>query len=855
MSNTYISRGNIKFKKLRNKDSYMYAFLERRKKAADFALNDNNKIYYKYEVPYYILKNEEELLELKEKNKNQMNSVRNKSEFYKTYKTLKNSITHKSSNISSSNKVIIEKENNKYYLSHESLEDKKDQKYNDKYSDKLDYNIEMNKKYNNIKHHTINVTSKTKKNKTYDINQKRNLSWKNLQIQKTTTLNNYEFSETNNKKENEIDKSPHPFLVMTNENDFNINNHRDFKTIKSSTRENDINKIIEKYKNINIENEEANINIYYESSPKAKKIQQKNKNNNINKPKNISEPKNLFEKTKNIYALKDTKSSNDIRNNNYNFKYKSRINEISPIKTHFQYDIKEFNGDTKNLEKIFDSQTLNSNRNSKSDNNKKIKNNLKLVKQNSNQNENQDLNLGYYKDEKSSNLYNFNNEINNNSEKLKNVGILYKNKKYYVDENLNNLEIPLIIEDDKDKNKYNINLDNIENNNNNNEIIKENDYLEIKQKEENKFPEINGNENDIQQLNNSFKNSKEKENNQVLEKYINPLENKSLQINNTNNNNFNLTKPKENNNKIKNIKAQSYKKISEGHNFESLKEKYESFLTKEEKEPNIQSKVVNSLLSIKEDLNNNNNMGNHNKSLVRNIQEKIKILKSNKSKNNPPEYDNYIDEINECYTKIKLKEEKDNLTLKKYYEELIEKENNEIEKGEKKEKREIKTKKERKNENLKENMKVNDNKKNIIQKSKRLEYIMRNLINNKRYNYYDYHYLSNKMNKNKVKNRENIDINNIHFLGNSAPDINLIVDQSNDENIKIIDENEFTKLRKKNVRSARILNKNETTNVENKKNQNYRRNSDILSNYYNYISPRLIIKDVNHKIMPPNELN
>ena len=79
MSNKYISKPNIKFKKLRNKDSYMHEFLERRKKAADFALNDKNKFYYQYETPYYILRNEEELMELKRKNKNQMNSIKNKN--------------------------------------------------------------------------------------------------------------------------------------------------------------------------------------------------------------------------------------------------------------------------------------------------------------------------------------------------------------------------------------------------------------------------------------------------------------------------------------------------------------------------------------------------------------------------------------------------------------------------------------------------------------------------------------------------------------------------------------------------------------------------------------------------------
>ena len=78
--------------------------------------------------------------------------------------------------------------------------------------------------------------------------------------------------------------------------------------------------------------------------------------------------------------------------------------------------------------------------------------------------------MGYYKDEKSSNLYNFNNKINNkHKEKLKNVGILYKNNKYYIDENLNYLEIPLINEDNKKKKELNKNM----NFDKNEEIIKE----------------------------------------------------------------------------------------------------------------------------------------------------------------------------------------------------------------------------------------------------------------------------------------------------------------------------------------------------------------------------------------------
>ena len=121
--------------------------------------------------------------------------------------------------------------------------------------------------------------------------------------------------------------------------------------------------------------------------------------------------------------------------------------------------------------------------------------------------------------------------------------------------------------------------------------------------------------------------------------------------------------------------------------------------------------------------------------------------------------------------------------------------------------------------------------------------------------------ISNKHNKSRTKstNKENIDINNVNYFGNSAPDINLIVDQSNEHNIKLIDENEFSKLRKKNLRSEKLNGYNTiNNNISNKnggfRNQTSLKNSDNYTNSYKYLSPRLIIRDITHKIMPPNEL-
>ena len=257
-------------------------------------------------------------------------------------------------------------------------------------------------------------------------------------------------------------------------------------------------------------------------------------------------------------------------------------------------------------------------------------------------------------------------------------------------------------------------------------------------------------------------------------------------------------------------------------------------------------------------MNKNNQLGNNNKSLVKNIQDKIKILKENKNKIQNGRECNYLNEIDECYSKIKLKEEKDNLALEEYLNELQQKEN------ENENKNLIRTKENNKNtENENSNKNENNNKKKIIKKSKRLEYIMRNILNNKKYNYFDYHYLSNKLNKSKSKNKENFDVNCMKYLGLSAPDINLIADQSNEENIKLIDENEFTKFRNKNLRSVRTnynMTKNDNNIYINNIMNNYRNQSSEKNmknnkiNDYKYFSPRLIIKDISHKIMPPNEI-
>jgi hypothetical protein len=119
----------------------------------------------------------------------------------------------------------------------------------------------------------------------------------------------------------------------------------------------------------------------------------------------------------------------------------------------------------KNLEIKYENQTQNANGINKNENNTQLKYNIKLVKENTNndntQNKNNDdLNKGYYKSEKSSNKYNA--KISNDfKRKMKNVGILYDNEKYYIDD----LEIPKLSDDYyKKNNKRNRNLNSFNNN-------------------------------------------------------------------------------------------------------------------------------------------------------------------------------------------------------------------------------------------------------------------------------------------------------------------------------------------------------------------------------------------------------
>ena len=154
---------------------------------------------------------------------------------------------------------------------------------------------------------------------------------------------------------------------------------------------------------------------------------------------------------------------------------------------------------------------------------------------------------------------------------------------------------------------------------------------------------------------------------------------------------------------------------------------------------------------------------------------------------------------------------------------------------------------------------------------------MNQILKNKKYNLFrDKNRILNKqINPSKTYHpRHNNKNNNINESNNNynAPDIHLIVDE---ENMKIMNENEYTKLRKKSSRSPRPMN---LMNKPMQKNLNIRRSYgnrfDLYGNNnyankelnlkgrltnkveYNRIiySPRIHLNDSSEEIMPPNEI-
>lgn len=288
-----------------------------------------------------------------------------------------------------------------------------------------------------------------------------------------------------------------------------------------------------------------------------------------------------------------------------------------------------------------------------------------------------------------------------------------------------------------------------------------------------------------------------------------------------------------------------------------MKKRNESFYRQkeDEKEPNIQS-IIDCELSMNEDsINKFKNKVN----FVNNLKSTIKIIRHNIVSNK--ENINLINEIDACYKKIKEKE-KNNIILKDYQNNILK---------------------------LNKNKNTNDHTILFQQKSQRLNHMINNIFDNQNkytgININQMNFNSNynntnpssfknilkKTNKNKkeFKIERNKSIKECRLLSNT--DINLIVDQNENEKIKIIDEKEFQELKNRNIKSSRAhCNINGRLNDINRNFSGYKKNSFLNNrkdqfffnsklNKYNgdydfLLTSRSIWFYLENKIMPPNEI-
>ena len=938
------------YKRIRNKNSYMEAFLERRKQAADFALKGKNKSGYKYTKPNYYIHDGKEIYNSKQKYTYELNSNENndKNKFYKTYSIYNNTLKKNSrrGNKSANNMLIMESENNQYYLSDVIPKTFKNsnfgknnnhynpyykyknnqinsrlknignyiEKSNEEYQELLDElltNEEISQKYKNINHHSINFSAQNKNNaKKKYINIKdspqneiflktdKNEFWGNHNNKKTRIINynkrNVESSP--NIKANFINN----IQYLSTPNDIDKNNNKKYKSKSNSKINCNINLISSKKENENKRNINSDNNIYYDGldnhrfydsikmndykySNEAYKLKSRAQNKNQNLySQNYSEPQNL-KGNKKLYKIKTTYGINKKSKIE-----KNQINDISPIRTYCRYNYEDCN-DFKNIEKIYESQSIYDN--SGYNSNKKLINNLRNP--NDFSSDKKYLNSEHNSKKKRTRsldiLKMYSNQVLRDIENTKAITTLY-NSQQIPNINLDENNIKIIeYSNNKSENEINTNnklpKKNIYNSKNKNYSANNNKIGKDLLKEDK--TKLKGN----QSPHNLNKTPKKLKVNNIAENYNNTSNKK---INKDKNNEIYFTKIE--NNKIKNqinndiindnidVKIQNYNN-NDYEEFQNIaehdnsKDRYDSFLRqKDEKEPNLQSKIINSMMTSKDEscLTNSNN------NLIKSIQDKINILKRNMNKGKNDDLNkNYINEIDNYFNKIKQKEEKNNSFLNEIYQELTINNNN--------------TKKNNQetdniidNNKLKQR-KIKGNKKVVIQKSNRLQKMIKEILDSQKYKNYGkknriinpkFRYDKFSVGKKYItkNDKKNLDLNELDFKNHfsdmklskynhtSAPNINLIGEEGNDENAKLMNENDYFKLKKRNIKSERpnlAIKPLKSDNI-----YSYRNKYDLYGNYnfgnqrftskfgdkMTIYSPRMILSDINNKIMPPNEI-
>ena len=309
-------------KKKKNKNLHMESLFERRKQAADFALNgklSKGGCYYKKPIYYKNGKNINE-----KSNEKKVNNMEN-HKFYKSYSNLKNNLKGETKSISS---FLIDNS------------DIKKNNINNKKEDEESINIlltdeELNKKYNNIKKHSINMSSSKIQQKKKDYFKEKNNN-ENYEIKFTSPCND---ENKNNKKflkktyeiqftspSNDKNKNKKYSLLNNNKSEFDLLNDKINNRICNTAKNNSMPRNLYENKIYYIEGEEnhkfydsSGINDYsynYESYKVKKYYKVKN------------DKKDEYANTFNDIDLKDKKSEiSQIKNVDNSYSQKKDINK------------------------------------------------------------------------------------------------------------------------------------------------------------------------------------------------------------------------------------------------------------------------------------------------------------------------------------------------------------------------------------------------------------------------------------------------------------------------------------------------------------------------------------------------
>ena len=317
----------LSYRKKRNKNSFMDAFLERRKKAVEFALKGKNKTRYKYTKPSNINNDQEEIIY---KNKN---NYYNDKEYNKSYYNLRSNLNIKSQS-NNNNQICEINTNNKNNLTNNHYSRKN--KVNELYSKFFQTDNDKGNKNNSIL-----LFSPTKNE--VETNKKYIVKGKIINLNE----NNKIYYETDNNEFKNIIKNKDNYIYENN------------KFTSPQINRN------EKYFDLKIKN----VNFTYSDRTKNKERINNNKYRNLNNniyPINNNDDKIDYYEGKENHKFYDSNGVNDYHYNyeinkskKYSKKYdklnnEKNLYEISPIKNELKNEYNDI--DIQLTEKEYENQ-------------------------------------------------------------------------------------------------------------------------------------------------------------------------------------------------------------------------------------------------------------------------------------------------------------------------------------------------------------------------------------------------------------------------------------------------------------------------------------------------------------------